>query len=87
MFSSGTDWTGLGGSSVEWGYRVSCAVGWNSDIGTMEAALATLIAAKLTILQSLAGYRVTGVSPSGSRQINGGDHLAADIAVSTKVDI
>jgi hypothetical protein len=85
--SGGTDWSGLGGSSVAWSFRVICAVGWNSDVGTMETALATLVAAKLTILQASGLYQVTGVGPSGSRQINGGDHLAADINVATKVEI
>jgi hypothetical protein len=62
-------------------------VGVNSDIAVMETALATLVAAKLTILQALAGFRIVNVSASVMRTINGGDHLAADIAVTTKVDI
>jgi hypothetical protein len=66
---------------------VTCAVGWNSDIAVIEGQLAALVAAKLTILQASGLYQINSVSPSGSRSINGGDHLAADIAVSTKVEI
>jgi hypothetical protein len=87
VFSAGTDFVRLGGSSTEWRFRVTCAVGWNSDIGTMEGALATLVLAKVTIVNALAGWRLVDVGPSTSRQIAGGDHLAADIAVTTKVDI
>jgi hypothetical protein len=85
--SNGTEWEGLGGSSVRWSFRVTCAVGWNSDIAVIEGQLAALVAAKLTILQASGLYQINSVSPSGSRSINGGDHLAADIAVSTKVEI
>jgi hypothetical protein len=53
----------------------------------IEGQLAALVAAKLTILQASGLYQINSVSPSGSRSINGGDHLAADIAVSTKVEI
>jgi hypothetical protein len=56
-------------------------------MGTMEGALATLVLAKVTIVNALAGWRLVDVGPSTSRQIAGGDHLAADIAVTTKVDI
>ena len=87
--SGGTDWASLGGlsTSVEWQYRVMCAVGWNSDLGTMETALATLLAAKLAILKASGAYRIVNVGPATSRQIGGGDHLAADITVTAKVDI
>ena len=64
-----------------------CAVGWNSDVGTMETALATLVAAKLTILQSSGLYQITGVGPSGSRSILEQLHYAADITVTAKVEI
>ena len=87
VFSAGSDFNRLGGSSTEWRFRVTCAVGWNSDIGTMETALATQVLAKVSIINALAGWRLIDVSADVARQIAGGDHLAADIAVSTKVDI
>ena len=87
--SGGSDWSGLGGlgTSVEWSFRVICAVGWNTDLGTMETALATLLAAKLAILKASGVYRIVGVGSASSRQIGGGDHLAAEITVTTKVEI
>ena len=85
--SGGTDFTRLGGSSCEWTFRITCAVGWNTDIGTMETALATLVAAKVTILQASSVYGLVSVGTASSRQIGGGDHLTADIAVTCKVDI
>ncbi len=85
--SGGTDFTRLGGSSCEWTFRVTCAVGWNTDIGTMETALATLVAAKVAILQASSLYHMETVGAASSRQIGGGDHLTADISVTTKVDI
>ena len=85
--SGGTDFTRLGGSSCEWTFRITCAVGWNTDWGVMETALATLVAAKVTILQASAIYQLVSVGTASSRQIGGGDHLTQDIGVTTKVDI
>ena len=87
VYSNGTDMQGLGGSSVKWGFRVTCAVGWKSDDAKASSALGTLVLAKLAILQASPIYEIGGVSADVVRQIGGADHLTADIAVSTKVDI
>lgn len=87
VYSNGTDFTGLGGSSVEWGFRVTCAVGWKSDDAKASTALGTLVLAKLVILQASPLYRIVSVSGDQVRQIGGADHLTADIAVTCKVDI
>ena len=86
VYSSGTDWTGLGGSSVEWEFRVTVSGGMASN-GAASAAVATLLAAKLSALQGSSLYRILRVSPDQMRTIAGGDQLTADIAVTCKVDI
>ena len=55
--------------------------------GAASAAVATLLAAKLALLQASPLYRILRVSPDQVRTIAGGDQLTADIAVSCKVDI
>ena len=87
VYSNGTDFTRLGQTGVEWGFRVTCAVGWKADDAKASQALAALVAAKLAILNALPGWAMLSVSSDVVRQIGGADHLTADIAVSTKVDI
>ena len=87
VYSNGTDFTGLGGSSVEWSFRVTCAVGWKADDAKASSALGTLVQSKLSTLQASPIYRIQSVSGDVVRQIGGADHLTADIAVSCKVDI
>ena len=86
VYSSGTDSTRLGGSSVEWEFRVTVSGGMQSN-GAASAAVATLLAAKLSALQASPLYRILRVSPDQVRTSAGGDQLTADIAVSCKVDI
>lgn len=87
VFSSGSDLAGLGGSNVEWRYRVTCYVGWHSDSADTEDDLAATVQAKLVILRAFAGWRVLSVGPSVVRSLAGGDHLTADITVSTPVTL
>ena len=87
VYSNGTSMEILGGSSVKWGFRVTCAVGWKADDAKASQALAAVLAAKLAILQASSLYEIASVGPDVVRQIGGADHLTADIAVSCKVDI
>lgn len=87
VFSSGTDMAGLGRTGVEWGFRVVCYVGYKGDDGQASADLAAVVAAKLATLNASNIYRIVSVGPDGVRTIAGGEHLTADIAVTTKVDI
>ena len=86
VFSGGSDFRSLGGSQVEWRFNVTCYVGWR-DNATASAALAALVFAKLVILRALAGWAVLSVSGDTIRTLAGGDMLAADISVSTKVEL
>ncbi len=87
VYSSGSDMTGLGRTGVEWGFRVTCAVGMAGSNSTGSKTLAALVAAKLATLNALAGWRIVSVGPDAMRTIGGGEQLTADIAVTTKVDI
>jgi hypothetical protein len=87
VFSGGTDMERLGQTGVEWEFRVTCAVGLRGTLSTGSAELAAYVAGKLATLNALAGWRIVRVSPDGGRTIGGGEQLAADIIVSTKVDI
>lgn len=87
VYSGGSDLTPLGGGGIEWEFRVTCAVGYQGDGATASAALASLVAAKLTILRALGGWSIVRVSPDQIRQIAGGDQFTADIAVSSRVNI
>lgn len=87
VFSNGSDLTALGGNQVEWGFRVLCYVGIKSDSQDATTALAALTYAKLVILRALAGWRIQSVSPDFTVTLAGGEHLAANIIVSTRVDL
>ena len=86
VFSRGSDLAGLGGASVEWGFNVTCYVGWRNNAQS-TAALAVLVQAKLVTLRSLAGWSIVSVSPDTIRTLAGGEMLTADIAVSTPVEL
>lgn len=77
----------MGGDSVEWQFRVTCAVGLRGDNATASAELATLVQAKLAILWALPGWRVLSIGPDSVRTIAGGDQFTADIAVSSIVQL
>ena len=87
VYSRGSDLTSLGGGGIDWGFRVTCAVGYQSDDATASAALASLLASKLTILRALAGWRVDGVGQDQIRTIAGGEYFTADINVTSRVHI
>ena len=87
VFSNGTDMERLGGVGVEWAFRVTCVVGIPGNNAQASDALATLIAAKLSALNAPSVWRVLSVSREGTTEVAGSKLLAADIAVSTKVEI
>jgi len=87
VYSNGSDLTPLGGGGIEWGFRVTCAVPYPGDDATASGALAALVAAKLTIVRALAGWRTLSVSPDQLRTIAGGEQFTADIAVSYRVHV
>ena len=87
VWSDGSDTRPTGKGSVIWRFRVMCYVGYKSDSAASDVALSALVAAKTLILLGLVGWTVDGVSPAGTRQIAGGEHLTADIAVSTYVTL
>lgn len=87
VFSEGSDLASLGGSQVEWQFRVTPYVGIVSDEQDTTVALAALVLAKLAILRALAGWRIIRVGPDYSTELAGGKHLAANIIVSTPVDL
>ena len=87
VYSNGSDMARVGQSGVQWGFRVTCAVGQRGSDATGSADLAALVAAKLATLNALAGWGIQSVSEDRMRTIGGGEQLTADIAVFTKVDI
>ena len=87
VFSGGSDLTPLGGGGVEWGFRVTCAVEYAGDGATASIYLADLVAATLTIIRGLAGWRIVSVGPDSTRLIAGGEQFAADINTSFRVHI
>ena len=87
VFSSGSELESRGGSSVEWQFRVTCAVGIRGDNATASSELAALVVTKLAILWALPGWRVLSVGPDSVRTIAGGDQFTADIAVSIVVQL
>lgn len=87
VFSGGSDLGLAGGTSIEWSFRVTCAVGIPGDMAQASTALATLVAAKLTILWALPGWRVISVGGDQTRQIAGGEQFTADITAVTLVQI
>ena len=87
VYSNGSSMDRLGQSGVQWDFRVTCAVGQRGTDAVASAELEALVAAKLAILNALAGWGIAGVSSDGMRTIGGGEQLSADIAVFTKVDI
>jgi hypothetical protein len=86
VFSNGSDLARLGGAGVEWGFNVLCYVGLRDNAVT-SAELATYVQAKMVILQALAGWRIVSVGRDTIRSLAGSDLLAADIAVTTKVEL
>jgi hypothetical protein len=84
VWSNGSDLTNLGGSNVQWEFRVVCEVGYNGPDASV--ALDALVAAKLVILWALPGYSVTAVTPEGISTIAGGEYLTASITVTTPVE-
>ena len=87
VYSQGSDMTRLGGTGVEWRFRVSCVVGYQGDDATAEGALFSLLTSKLAILNPLAGWAIDRVSPSLVTDIGGGKYYSADIDVSTVVHL
>ena len=87
VFSNGSELNRLGGVGVEWEFRVTCVVGIPGNNAQASDALATLIAAKLSALNAPSVWRVLSVSREGTTEVAGSKLLAADIAVSTKVEI
>ncbi len=85
VYSNGSNMQLRGDGSALWQFRVTCYVGYQADSAQNSKDLATLVAAKLVILLSLAGWQIDSVSPDVVRSIAGGDHLSADIAVTTTV--
>jgi hypothetical protein len=64
-----------------------CYVGIQSDPQDVTVALAAVTLAKLVILRALAGWRIQSVSPDFTVTLAGGEHLAANILVSTRVEL
>lgn len=87
VWSDGSDTKPTGKGSVIWRFRVMCYIGYKSDSAASDVELSAYVAAKTLILIALAGWTVDGVSPVGTRDIAGGTHLTADIAVSTYVTL
>jgi len=87
VYSEGSSMERVGQSGVQWGFRVTCAVGLRGTASTGSADLAAFVAGKLATLNALAGWGIAGVSGDRVRTIGGGEQLSADIAVFTKVDI
>lgn len=88
VFSGGSDLIAptLKGS-VLWSWRVSCYVGEFKQNAESSKDLSAYVAVKLAALLALEGFSVDSVTPDTTRQIAGGDHLAADIAVSAYVTL
>ena len=86
VFSNGTDAQGTLSGSYLWRFRVMCYVGYKADNAGADVELAAYVATKLAALQAVP-YQIDGVSPVGTRQIAGGEHLTADITVSTYVTL
>lgn len=70
-----------------WRFRVTLLVPANSDLGGGDVAMNAYIATQLAILYGVVGLRVESVGPTGVAQWAGSDVLAADIAVSTYVQL
>lgn len=88
VFSNGSDLsTPTLKGSVLWSWRVMCYVGEFKQSAETSPALSAYVAAKLAALFALEGFSVDSVSPDTTRQLAGGDHLAADIAVSAYVTL
>ena len=87
VFSNGTEFERLGGTGVEWNFRVTCVVGIPGNNAQASDALAAMIAAKLALLNAPGTWQINGVSREGTVESAGSKLLTADIAVSTKVDI
>ncbi len=87
VFSNGSEMQRLGGVGIEWEFRVTCVVGIFGSNAQASDALATMISAKLALLNAPSVWRVISVSREGTTEVAGSKLLAADIAVSTKVDI
>ncbi len=87
VVSGGSDLRGLGGTNVEWTFRVVCYAGLYSDNAAMEDILAAQVQSTLAVLRALAGFSIVSVSPSLIRDSDGGRVLAADIAVTTSVTL
>ncbi len=87
VYSRGSDMARLGGTGVQWGFRVSCVVGYQGDDATAEASLFTLLASKLAVLIPLAGWAIERVSPSLVTDTGGGKYYSADVDVSTVVHL
>lgn len=88
VVQGGSDLKGVGGSNVEWTYRIILMAGLYSDDAQMEDLLATMLQTALVTLRSLSGFSIVSVTPSLVRQDkDGGRTLAADIAVTTSVTL
>ena len=87
VFSNGTEFQRLGGVGVEWEFRITCVVGIPGNNAQASNALAALIATTLGTLNTSTTWRILNVSREGVTEVAGSKLLAADIAVSTKVEI
>ena len=87
VYSQGSDMTLLGKGSIQWGFRVSCVVGYRDDDAAASKDLAGLLSAKLIILWALPGWSVDRVSADLVTDIGGGKYFSADIDVTTVVQI
>jgi hypothetical protein len=88
VFSEGADLSQIwGDGSLIWRWRVTCYVGYKSDSAASDVELSAYVAAKALVLLSDPVWGVVSASPATIRTIAGGDHLAADIAVFTRVTL
>ncbi len=87
VYGNGSDLRGVGRGQVAWNFRVVCYVGYHTDSAANVDELAALTLATLSTIRALAGWTVDSISPDLVRQIAGGEHLTADIAVSRMIEL
>lgn len=88
VFSEGSPLAPMfGDGSVPWSFRVTCYVGYKSDSAASDVELSAYVAAKTLVLLQDPVWLLSGVTPATIRSLAGGEHLTADISVSTKVTL